>query len=686
MIFIIHSAAEKTYTLIIRKMSTRGIVSNTIHKHICNLDSIVWSNIFEWLTLNGILLLLETGDSRIGRIIRHGLQNLQLKRTQTRYKPFPVSLLNSFSNIRSLSIHTNQNVDSELSENFPHLSKTLRSLKISSCKGDVPGITSLIDKLLLSASNDYSESMLSELIIDVKNEGSLIRTNLQETDCLGNVLQQLPNLTTFVCEYEMHSSIIAKIPKSISNLRVKLHTSTPIKLEPVHFPNLLTMKFKNDGNIERFQFITVILPETLTDLDICTNDDNIWNMLPPKLTSLQVKGLKPETNEQVLNIPRSVKHLSVSGDLEPELLLHLPYSLKTLINNMPQARFTSVDTSTLPSSLTNLDMFCMSSCVDWKLLPRGLISTSSIDSPFRVSYTDELSFIGDLPTSITSMNLDAHPHITSKDLYNIPSKKVLRRLFIKCNRDMECLDAFCSRKGSETNGGSVFPLLETLVIVIPSVDFDLFTKFHLPSLTELKISSSRAKNLTTLTLPNTLKKLHLSHRAQDSEIPCNALPSFLLLLPPNLTYLGLSNYFIDTMHPSFQCLPKTLVYASFSVVKETFSFEHLSYLPNTIETLRLYLTDSEGFIIRTCLKEILTSLPRYINCFVCDRSSSRYRIPRLRVILLEDCSWLSDTDTESLKIDTFRRFSPPFMNKFDSYLIDPGQVFDKAMKIMQKPL
>lgn len=666
-----------------------------MHKHISHITLNVWSHIFEWLPLRAILLLLETGDSRIIRITRRGLQNLQLKRTQTRYKPFPLSLLSSFRNIRSLTISTKQSIDCSLLNTLSYLLKKLCSLTII-IDESTPYVLESFGNLLLYLYevNDESGSMLSEFTIDI-NTGA-VDFNYEQTNFLGNILKQMPYLNSFICNAFLDPSILVSIPKSISHLEIVLtHSALSVfPLEAIHFTNLLTLKFTNYIDYDRKMDIVnlcVIHSKSLTDLDINTFKDDIWNILPPHLTSLSVLGSIPKTREQVSNIPRSVTHLSVSGCLEPELVPYLPNTLKTLRNSGFYIRSVCVDPSTLPPSLTEFDMFDTFPCGEWKYLPRRLVTIGIKDNPFYVYASEQLVFLRDLPTSLASLKFSCSSNPTFDDLRSISSRNVLKYLDLEyITEDIDSINALCcSYAASETESGSAFPSLETLVLRITYINFDLLSKLHLPSLVELTIYVNQICDLYTLLLPTKLKTLSLrcSDRAQDSEIPYNAFPSFLLSLPPNLTYLALFDYFIDTSDPSFKYLPKTLVYAKFSVVKETFSFKHLSYLPNSIETLYVRFADSETeHVIRTYLQDILTSLPKSIEMFTF-YVASKHRNLRVRLIL-EDCigdSISSSDSTESLKMNIFCRYSPPFMKYFGSKLIDPEEVFKKAKEMMGTP-
>lgn len=150
-------------------------------------------------------------------------------------------------------------------------------------------------------------------------------------------------------------------------------------------------------------------------------------------------------------------------------------------------------------------------------------------------------------------------------------------------------------------------------------------------------------------------------------------------LPPDLTYLGMPNYFFDTLLLS---LPQKLVFISFSVVKEKFCFKHLSYFPQSIQVMSLYLVDDDDmYIFRRSLKDILDSLPRSIKSFSCI-TVSKHEITKMHLIM-DDCvdSW-SD-HVESKKIDIFSLHSPPFLNYFRSDLIDPYRSFAKAMVMLQ---
>lgn len=651
------------------------------HCHVSNLSKEIWSSILEYVPFKSLLLLLETGDTRVQKI-RRALVCLELNRTQIRYRPFPVSLLNSFVGIRSLAISIPNHVPFQSSKKNILLPKTLRSLTVTLKSDYCTQMLSLLGEMLLTPSDETSLPALTELTI--KNT-SLAVLDLDVSAYLGDILKKLPHLTSFVCDPFLHSSVVTSIPKSIHTIKVTLlHNVSSPHLVPINFPNLSTLHLRE--NCYKTEMNTLVeWPETLTDLNIPNNDGSIWNnMLPPRLSSLTVNGSKPKTKKQVSNLPRFLTSLAVTGDLEPKLVVHLPKTLKTLRNNVQHARFETVDPSFLPPSLTELDMFARTPYKDWKNLPRGLVANGF---SFSILFSDEFAMIKDLPASLTSFRFSLSG-VTPEHFYSIPSRQVLKHLWLPCGIDAESFLSLFPSKASSKKVESIFPSLQTLNLTISNLKFDILSKFPLPSLVKLRLWITHATDLSVLTLPPTLKNLDLSDSLQNVGNYGNALPSFILSLPSTLTYLGLSNYFVDTLHSSFQHLPRTLLFASFSVLKEKFSFNHLSHLPNSLQVQYLYLVDSEEeFVMSTSLKDILISLPGCIKSFDCSVVKHNSDKTRLRLIL-EDCINNRDPSSEideSLKIDIFRQYAPPFMNNFCSTLIDPDRIFKKAIKIMQKP-
>lgn len=658
----------------------------SVHKHISHLGLDVWSCLFEHIPFKYVLFLLESGDSRVTSIIRRGLQHLQLNRTQTRYKPFPISFYNSFNDIKYLTISVTTDICYTSLYALDFLPKALRSLSISLTEKNKFAMITLLNKLL--PSDKHSPSMLTELAIgNVKGSG-VVPLDTASSGYLGNILRGLPHLTSLVCTVVVHPCIMSRIPKSILHLKLSLRCIEHVTdLEPFDFPNLLTMHFEAYGNVfnSRIVSFSFIFPKTLTDLHITTTDENIWSMLPPALSSLSVIGCKPTLKKDMLALPRSLTSLSVGSCLDSDLIPFLPSGLKTLRSNSGTAKFATCSASALPLSLTDLDMFGTIYSDEWKDLPRGLMKYRK--TPLSISRTrsDDFPFLKDLPGSLTSLQFDCD--VTPQVLLDIPNRRLLRHLKFNSSVDNEYLSLFTSDNSYHSGDEVLFPALETLdtFLIRDHYDYDLVLKgeLQLPSLTELTLRMFSFKDLSSLVLPDTLRKLHLVSHYPNTRISFKLNNSLLCSLPNNLNHLVISGYSIDNSYLFFQSLPKNLVYLSLTVQKVTFTFEQLSLLPQSIQTLYLYLVydDDDLSIFRTSLKSIMLSLPRYIESFFCNVIS----YPQVNSkLILDDCNDPSPEMNELLKIGIFMRYTPPFMTQFSSDLIDPKCSFKEAMEMLQK--
>lgn len=651
------------------------------HVNVSDLPTDVWSSILEYTSVKSMLLLLETGDARIRRI-RRALQKLELKRSQVRFKPFPASFLNSFTGIRSLSL------------SFPHLNSSLPdsfflpplviSLSLSLEQENAVGILSSVYNSLLGRTEDI---MLSDLKIkNHKRDGSYFEEF--ESSLLGKMIQQLP-LTCLDCEFGTDIILASHLPPTLTNLHIYCFStpdgkssSTPVLLPP----GLLS--FRVDYSAYKCpRKSTLVIPPTVTDLYIRYYDCSICE-LPSALSTLHISGCGIWNEKSVSSLPRTLTSLATDECIPLHLLCHLPPMLRTL-KLVGDSSIDCIDPLQLPSSLTDVDMYSFEDATVWKNLPRGLKTTG--EHLFVVRDSTQFPYINDLPPSLRGLAFSTP--ITSQVMRSIPSKGIVMDLLVQQSKNSEFLSAFAPVLTSDTNNKreALFSSLKSLEFVVPRVDNELLTSMYLPSLTRLRIHSIELNDLVFFPAFGKLSYFMLINNSGFRTYP-NAFPSFFSSLPSTLTTLEIADYLIDASLLSQKLLPPCLNRISFSVLAENFSFSHLSNLPQSIAYLKIRIvTEKDMVIIRTSLRDILLSLPKFITVFSCGDVQMYISGKPLRLIL-EDCQGSSCTSgcdsfalspTDSKKMGVFLQYSPPFLKQFDSRLIDENYIFEKALGKME---
>lgn len=646
-----------------------------IHRHVSCITTDIWSSIIEYLPFKSFLLLLETGDSRI-ELIRKAIRHLRLNRIQIRCRPFPTYFLNSFSNIVSLSISTTNTFYHESLQDLHSLCDSLSSLTILLTAQNAIGVFHVLS-LLLRRTNDDSPPKLSELTITNEPDDSHI-LEMQQSHLLGSIIMDL-QLTVLTCKTKLHPCVVSYLPKTLNHLRISLYATSNEIFFPaqVNLPNLLTMRIKARNPCYRVLTIPMVIPASVTHLDITTNDTNIWSRLPSGLLSLSITGVDLDNAESVSALPRMLEKLRITDSLNPEFIPYLPPNLQVLERESTTVDFYSVDPSVLPRSLNRLNMYSIIEGGGWKNLPRGLHSVD-IAGNVIVSNPSHFPFIGDIP-SLLGISFLIAP--TVEVLRAISNRQSLKILSIYSNKNLDFMSVFSSY---------TFTSLERLNLSLPYVDCDILNAIQIPSLTNLAIQVIGGNlnfNNDLISFPrlNKLNYLLLSCTSDRHRNP-SALPSFFQALPSTLTALGLVDYVVDLSQLSVKSFPSSLTKLTLSLsIHQQFSFTLLSKLPNSIQKLSLFLNAvecghrSEEFILQSSLKDILSSLPRSIRSFSCFDHSLSYGGQKYINLKLEDCI------NEFVKLDIFLDYLPPFTSELISDLIDPKQSFRKARELLNTP-
>ena len=665
------------------------------HQHLSQITLDIWSSILNYLPFKSVMQLIETGDTRI-QPVRRALQHLELNRLQIRFKPFPTSFLCSWSGLHSLSISVTDDIYDSLPDSLS-LPTSIRSLTVSVSDLNFLKLFSVLRDSYTSEVN--LQPTLTELTINrFENRRFQLSLSMEDAEILGRLIQLLP-LASLTCELSVHASIMSYLPATMIHLRMPIYgTKTESFPTPILPSHLLTLNLRAFNSWEVSWQSPLIIPASVTDLELTTTDKSVWKTLPPGLCSLSIFGSELVDEESVARLPRTLTSLKMTNYFAVHLLPHLPPSLHTL-HRSRTAPTRSIDPSLLPSSLTRLNMYSFSMGCDWKHLPRGLQWIS--EEHLSIEEPSDFAFVADLPPSLLELNFQVSP--TSAVLRSIPSRKVLKSLAIDHYAtpfDLEFLWAFVlptaddyddddhgdDDHGDDDHGDDhgVFASLENLDVSVLHFDVACMPNVYLPSLTSLNLRRNNFDDLASLPLHSPLKQLSLwSYDVDPSEPHRPRLKSvFFSSLPrTTLTLLELSDILIDTSESTLELLPPSLTSLSFSALVQDFSFKHFAKLPNSIQTLAFTLTSEEKEkeeIITSSLKDILVSLPRSIRYVSCSTAS----IIPLK-LALDDCRGPPEVEN-ALRLQIFLEHTPPFLTTLAPYFIDPNRIFSKAKRIMEQ--
>lgn len=619
------------------------------HKNIACLAIDIWPSIIEYIPFKSLLLILETGDKRIQHI-RSAVRHLNLNRFQVKLASFPASFPQSWNRINSLTISGNNSIYQHLPTSSC-LPSTLRCLTLYMNPESTFKMISLLKSLV---ANTTETSMLTDLVLKREIRSIFFDVDMVESDILREVVKKL-SISSFVCNVGVYASVVSHLPPTLIHINTHIYgiknASVPA---PVFNSNLLTLCLEISTFAVSWES-PLVIPPTVTDLNIKLERNNaIFNNLPSGLLSLHLRGCFSMDVCSISKLPTMLTSLTTGDPLDPELLSLLPVSLLTLKSSY--AKGTLVDPRLLPPALIHIDMYYFPDSSKWMHLPRGLQYVGGI-SQLAVNRLADVPFLPNLPPSLTTFSVVTLP--TSVMLRSIPSHRVLKSLTIRrflLPSDLDFLSAFVPSKDDNV----VFHSLKTLYVNVLSYTVDFMKDMYLPSLTHLTmLRDARFDDLSSIPVQSPLVSLELVCN-EHNRLTNDCLKSSLLTsLPASLKSLKLNNHIIDASQ--WHMLPQNLVNLSFCTPSKSFSFEQLSELPNSIETLHFELVSPGNEMVRVLspsLITILSSLPRSIRKFKChiDRQCSLQ-------FVLNDCTGPPEIQTE-LREKAFREYAPPFLREF----------------------
>lgn len=210
------------------------------HKRLSQISLDIWSSILHYLPFKSVLLLLETGDSRIQHV-RRVLQHLELNRFQVRFKQFPTSFLHSWSGIRSLSVSITGSIYDTLPDSLL-LPPSIRSLTLTVNDLNFIKFISLLRDSY--ASNTHGQLLLAEIAINSLDfMASLLKLSMEDSEELSDFIKLLP-LTSLTCEFSPHVFIMSHLPPTLIHHRMLLYSpdSALTYATPIFPPHLLTLQ------------------------------------------------------------------------------------------------------------------------------------------------------------------------------------------------------------------------------------------------------------------------------------------------------------------------------------------------------------------------------------------------------------------------------------------------------------
>ena len=629
--------------------------SSLRHSNFVNLSLDILTPILEYLPFKSILLLTETGDSRMSSV-RYVLCQLELRRTQIRPKKLPLSFITLWSRLQSLSIIAFDSNYLGLTESIV-LPPSLRSLTLAVTGSNFLNLFPLLCESYVS--NTKNNLSITNLTISYAKFANL-KVNVQlseaETLKLGNFLSLLP-LASLDIEPSVDAIFMSYLPSTLTSLAVELSGPAVALPPPILPPQLLTLRLLA-GSIQWLD--SIVIPRSVTNLRMNTRDRSIWATLPPSLQSLSISGLRIADEASARQLPQTLTSLSL-GAIPSALLPHLPQGLLSFHSSI------SPTAALFPPSLTRLSILDLPSH-EYKNLPRGL---KTLKHPAQLY--DE-SHLPDLPPKLDEVHLHMEP--SEATLLSIPSRHVLKKLVIRGSHISGLFSAF-------SRDGEFLSLEELDMGDILAQSSDSMKDAKLPSLTSLTLKTLQNWLLfpnLPLHLPK-LKSLRLTcnndhGRMLDTSPPYPAIPLFSSL-PQTLTSLEIEAL-IFIPSELIPHLPTSCTDFKFSTLGSHFSFKDLAGLPSTLKTLHVHIvavTQTEP-MMETSLSEILCSLPRHLQLF---------NLKSTWDICLHDCSPKGEQGkSDRINIFLAHQDRLPFLMTFLAYPIDPERAVMAAILLLER--
>lgn len=631
----------------------------SIHRNISVLSKDVWISIIDHLPFKSVLLLLETGDSRIQKL-RRALMRLELNRTQVLSKPLSVSYLNSWNFIRKLVINTNGGINSPLC--VPPSLCSLTIILHAKIDSNIELLESFHNFLSLPTYNENTVPMLTEFNIIRSYYSCPYQGDL--TNIVGSIICRLP-LTSLTCELDLCISVIFKLPSTLTIFRSNLyHTSNyPVPVLP---PGLTSLHLNNRSDE--------------WDLKLSGNYSGILSGLPSGLCTLSTPLYHLSDPNIVASLPRSLTSLTVQNCLNSDLLCLLPPTLKTLRqSNKGTFSKVNIHPSLLPRTLTRLNMYIFEDPMLWKHLPRGLTSVNTVHS-ILIDDHRRFPFLNDLPPALTGIQFQITP--SHKIIRGKLQHTTLKSLIINDDQSYKSTKCSILKAFVPTSKNDAFVSLDTLSLDCRYLDIEVVPGIFLPSLTKLKLCAFSFIN-------NDLQHLPMNSRLQSLELntysrftpTLSKQTSFLLALPSTLQELTIHSHVFDTSKPCLGLLPDSLVVLDIKLSAKHFKFKSLSDVPRSLQVLRLHLsTEEKGLVMYSSLEDILTYLPRTLRIYRCSSVSSRdYPIH----LILEDCVYTRSKARVEIT-DILISHMPPFLREFYSTLIGATTIDDELKILLER--
>ena len=586
----------------------------------------IWSLLLDSLSLREVLLLSETGDKRVYKRVKSGLQRLELCRTQIipqRISPTFISSWNSLIELNLDGIHSLS--DGSYSIHVNMLPPSLRSLEmIIKRPSDLSQfLAPLTDPQLTATCFEPYLPHLTKLQID--NQGTTLVLDIDKAlyEPFGHWIQKLPLLDLTLSFMRFPPEIVLYLPTTLQSIALKLTSKidstnqTQFLLESYLPSSSLTcLHLSLDMSVD---WSKIVIPSTVTDLDVSepphVDQSKLWHFLPPHLVSLHIKDSTLIDVGIASQLPQTLQSLTFDT-IDKAAIAFLPRSLTSLKAHNSNLNF-SFDPILLPPSLTHLQMDLYVPPENWKSLPRGLT-----EFDYQNSFVQPLiAHISSLPPSLTNLVLED------------PVSELIQAL--PCQRTIESLRIYGSGSYSLNNCISLltnFSSLSTLQIMIDA-DLSQLSLLNAPlhtlmidaeesRLSVMEFSPSCHRSLRYLVVAYTNR----SRQEQDTQpIPP---PRWLLSLPPSLLRCDISRRFIAPSWLSH--LPPSCRSINFAVDSTVFDYNQLSCLPQRLTQVGIgdvsdWAVDSDWDINyvpaqdlaapKISLIDLLNSLPRRIDYF-----------------------------------------------------------------------